>query len=239
MDFFQIKPQKSFSLFYCTKCDYSTHNNDEFNIHEKNCDFQVNYNKLKPDQTIKYTYDDNIEIVGDINAGHENCGNPTPNSFKYINNLLCGSISDEKYCVDQEFELEKLVNKNQINFPKIGNSIGSSDNFQTSYISFNNSQNNNNENASIGQNNSLNLVTGFNNLNIFTPEENIKQNKLCVISPNDFRDRRDKKRKCIVCFKLKIGDMVKVFDCHDIVHLFCYNDNLYKFPCPSCNRTLQ
>ena len=79
----------------------------------------------------------------------------------------------------------------------------------------------------------------INNLNIKDTSVGFKDYKICIISPHDLRDRKQKNRKCIVCYKLKIGDMVKVFECNDIVHWQCFSDNLFGLPCPNCKGTIQ
>ena len=239
MDFFHLKSKNSFSSHFCAYCNFSSHNKDDLVLHEKNC--RNIKNNPNYERAITNTFDNTLEEISNFNAAVDldHSDNPTPISFKLIKTNYSGYKSNEISLGDNEYEMHNL-NKihHQNNNPLLEISLKNSESFQ-SCLSLNKSLNNFNQNASFSQNSSNQNQIEINNLNIKDTSVGFKDYKICIISPHDLRDRKQKNRKCIVCYKLKIGDMVKVFECNDIVHWQCFSDNLFGLPCPNCKGTIQ
>jgi len=234
MEFFQTKKKNTFRIKKCENCEFSSHSDEELNLHEQIC-----YKKhLTHEINVK-----NYPSSNNLNGGKDldyimdiACSNNTPNSLKIIKNNEMGTISGEKYLVNESIELEHFVERNHIKLPNFN-----SGHYDLSESSMNKSVSGFMGSAAYSQNNSFNIPNPgsdhkINNNNL---GEIPKQHKLCIISPSDHKDRKDKNRKCIVCKNLKIGEIVKMFACNDIVHLHCFKEELIGSICPSCNNIIQ
>jgi predicted RNA-binding Zn-ribbon protein involved in translation (DUF1610 family) len=246
MEFFQLKKKNTFQQFSCPNCgNFSTHSNEESERHLLSCRGQKEFCDIHSNSQIPFGASQSQGCSQDVEMTTNYDTYPT-SSLEHLAYNYCGSGSDEKFIINENINLQKLHESNRIQMPlmqtSIPNSLRLQESFQMSSPSVSRSQTTNNAgNTVTSQNNSLIFLNGFNNLNINNPDTNNYsefQGKMLVISPTELRDRKEKNRKCITCNMLKVGDLVTVFDCHDVAHLYCFSEKLLSGPCPICKEKL-